>query len=751
MWDPVGQFAEYGFDLYFPYESLKSALVVSLLSTAVLVGLFEYLNRFTRRRYFSIWTVAWLFYALWLTLSIGDLGGYGGPFLAMAKQWCIGTTACFLIWGSVAFLEQKTPQRLFGFFMGFLLVWSYVGSYLLEDEFWTQLPLFTLMAFASELTAFSFFLVRHRKVYLGAGLLGFGFFAWGVYLGLFPFLSVAPHMVSALFFMSAVLQLFIAVSMIVLVLEEVRSANQSTLKELDINRSETALLKLRMDSTEARYRNLFDQASEGIVLVDGEDLRIIEANQTAARILGLDPQKNERVLLSSFFANSGVVDPPPQGRGREWFDCLAKAHRLNLVRKDGSAVPVEIGGSEVKLEQRVSYQIFIRELTERARLEQQLRQAEKLSALGQMISGVAHELNNPLAVIKGYLELVLARHQLGAQTRADLEKVAHESNRAAKLVSNFLTFAREQPVRRTNINLNEIIQRVVDLRQFELRNHGIATELRLDPALPITLADPDQLQQVFMNLISNSMQAIAAASKSGRIRITTSRVADLIVVKVEDDGPGVPAKSVAHMFEPFYTTKEVGTGTGLGLSIAHSILSEHQGRIFYERAELGGACFALELPIVLSSSPEIGHETATQTFSEVNSQEGGARILILDDEPAIAELLGEMLSLLGHTAVLANAPARALEILADQNFDLILSDFRMPEMNGQQFYEVVVSRMPAMASRFVFLTGDTVSEETQGFLRNSGALHIPKPFQLTTVENAVNRILERGPRQPVAP
>jgi len=743
MWDSVGQFAEYGFDLHFPYESLKSALVVSLLSTSVLVGLFHYLNRFTRRRYFSIWTAAWMFYAVWLTLCIGDNGGYAGPFLSMAKQWCVGTAACFLIWGSMSFLEQKSPQRLFGFFMGFLLVWSYVGSYLLEDEFWTQLPLFTLMAFASELTAFSFLLVRRKRDYLGAGLLGFGFFAWGVYLGVFPFLSVAPHMVSALFFISAVLQLFIAVSMIVLVLEEVRYDNQTTLRELALNKSETALLKLRVDSTEARYRNLFEQASEGIVLVDEGDFTIIEANQTALRVLGIDPTRTERLLLSTFFSTGVDKDVPPAGQGRNWFEYLLRTHRLNLVRKDGACVPVEVGGSEVQINNKVTFQIFIKELTERARLEQQLRQAEKLSALGQMISGVAHELNNPLAVIKGYLELILARHQLAPQTRSDLEKVAHESNRAAKLVRNFLTFAREQPVRRIQINFNELIQRVVDLRQFDFRNGGIQAELRLDPGLPETLADPDQLQQVLMNLISNSIHAVADGG-GGRIRISSSHDSALIEVRVEDSGKGVPAEVVGHLFEPFFTTKEVGTGTGLGLSIAHSILSEHQGRIYYERGSMGGACFVTELPIVQSVGHESSHDSDTQTLSNVNSREGSARILILDDEPAIAELLGEMLSLLGHTAVLANAPAKALQILEDQSFDLILSDFRMPEMNGQQFYEVVSSRFPEMASRFVFLTGDTVSEETQRFLKNSGALHIPKPFQLTTVEGAVNRILERG-------
>src|SRR5207244_10034446 len=189
--------------------------------------------------------------------------------------------------------------------------------------------------------------------------------------------------------------------------------------------------------------------------------------------------------------------PLPQ-TGPEWFAVICRHRNLNLVRRDGGITPTEADGAPISFEGRPAYQFFLRELTERARLEQQLRQAEKLSALGQMISGVAHELNNPLAEIKGYMELILRRDELSKQTRADLEKVAHESNRAAKLVSNFLSFAREQTVQRKMINLNDLIRDVLEMRKFDLRVAGTEVALELDPNLPATSADPDQLQQVLV-------------------------------------------------------------------------------------------------------------------------------------------------------------------------------------------------------------------------------------------------------------
>ena len=730
-----------GFDFDFPYEQLKSALTVSLLSVWVLVGLFFYLNRYTKRQYFSIWTAAWLFYALWLTLCISLRGERENSLLLMLKQWCVGTSAAFLLWGATRFLKLPTPQRLFGFFMAFLLVWSYIGAYHLEDPLWVELPIFVLIGLSSTLTGFCFLQMRTRRAYIGAGLLSVGFFLWGVYLGAYPFLQRSEQLVSGGFFISAVLQLFIAISMIILVLEEARAGAESARRELSSHKTETVLLRSKMDSTEVRYRTLFDHASEAIVLAAVSDLRILELNKAARRLLGL----NEGSLAGQFIHSFCPLSTATNGSA-DWFAAVSKERQVNVISRNGSLVRAEIAGSPIQLDGTDAYQLFFREVTERTRLEQQLRQAEKLSALGQMISGVAHELNNPLAVIKGYLELILSRHEIGPQTRTDLEKVAHESNRAAKLVNNFLSFAREQPANRSVSDINEIVRCVLDLRKFDLKAAGIEVVPILDPALPPTLVDRDQIQQILVNLVQNAMHAILETTRPGQLRISTQTAGTQIHILVEDNGPGVSAAALPHIFEPFFTTKAVGTGTGLGLSIAYSIMSDHQGRISYCPSALGGAGFLLELPIV--AGPGSGSERtaprADDFWARGTEDLPGAKILILDDEAAIAELLGEMLTLLGYTATLSNFPKQALELIKTNSFDLILSDFRMPNMNGQQFYEEVRKSNPAAADRIIFLTGDVVNEETQAFLKSIGNPHLSKPFQLAGVERAVKEVLRKS-------
>jgi len=188
----------------------------------------------------------------------------------------------------------------------------------------------------------------------------------------------------------------------------------------------------------------------------------------------------------------------------------------------------------------------------------------------------------------------------------------------------------------------------------------------------------------------------------------------------------------------------VGTGTGLGLSIAHSIMSEHKGRVFYETSSLGGAGFVLELPIVTATGPEQAPEQTTTIAPASNTANGRAgRILVLDDEKSIAEMLGEMLGILGHTPTLCHSAMHALELIEKHKFDLIISDFRMPGLNGQQFYELATQKYPRLATRIVFLTGDVVNEQTQGFLQSTGNPHLGKPFNLTRVKQIVADVLAR--------
>ncbi|HSH93439.1 MAG TPA: ATP-binding protein [Roseimicrobium sp.] len=736
--------SEIGLDLVFPPEYLRAALVISLLSVWVLVGLFYYLNRYTKRVYFSIWTAAWLFYALWLTLNMSVPVAVETPFVFMVKQWSVGTAAVFLLWGSAQFLNLRTQQSLLTLFMVFLFVWSYVGAYHLDDPLAIRLPIFGLLGSASLFTAWCYFKFRREQNYVGAGLLGFGFSLWGLYLIGHPFMQDSENLAAAGFFITAVIQLFIAVSMIILVLEEARNRTLQAMEQIRSHKSETDFLHSKVVAAEERYRSLFDQASEGIIITTTDDLRILELNQAAKRFLGISRLDNTIQPLHTFCEIAKSAKAPKTGS--EWYAFLRQRRQMSLVRRDGGATSVEVDGAIIKFEGRPAFQFFLREMTERAKLEQQLRQAEKLSALGQMISGVAHELNNPLAVIKGYVDLILSRHELKETTRADLEKVAQESNRAAKLVSNFLSFAREQPAHRSMADLNELVRRVTSLRQFNIRVAAVDLALELDPKLPQTLTDADQIQQVLLNLINNAIQAMLEAPLPRVLTIQSTIKDNLITLAVQDNGPGVPPDIIARIFEPFFTTKEVGTGTGLGLSIAHSILTDHQGRIFYENAPKGGARFVMEIPVqelpVAPAVPEKRETEAVDALPPIDPH--SVKILILDDEKSIAELLGEMLGLLGYQPTLSNSAPLALELVRDNDYDVILSDFRMPIMDGRQFYEQAVRLKPRLARRIIFLTGDVVNEDTLEFIESTGTLHLAKPFQLKRIEESVEKILRES-------
>jgi len=732
---------EIGLDLYFTREYLKAGVLVSLLSVWVLVGLFTYLNLYTKRRYFTIWTCAWLFYALWITLSFD--GDQPQPLRTMLEYCCIGVTAVFMLWGSQQFLGQQVRQRLLGLFILFLMIWGYFGAYYHHaDRLQTEVPFFSLLGLSSVVTAANFFRYRKQHGYIGATLLAVGFLVWAAYMTSYPFLENSDDLISIALFLSAAVQIFLAVSMIVLVLEEVRHTHHDALEQILSRDRERADLKTQVASTKERYQTLFDQANEAIIITQAEDFRIVELNRAAERLLGITREDAGRHSLTAFCQLKASEGPTPQ-TGAEWFQIICRQRPLNLVRKNGGIVPVEVDGARVDFDGCSSFQFYLREITERAQLEQQLRQAEKLSALGQMISGVAHELNNPLAVIKGYLELVLAHHTLDPKTRVDLQKAVHESNRAAKLVGNFLSFARNQPARREMVDFNKLVQDVVELRKFDLMVAGAELKLDLDASTPETAADPDQVQQLLVNLINNALHAMLDVSRRRTLKITTMKTPAAVRICVEDSGPGVPIELVGKIFEPFFTTKEVGTGTGLGLSIAHSIMTEHKGKILHQPSSLGGAAFILEFPFapIPTATSETTEIVCVKTPEPKTPQGDRGEILILDDEPSIAEMLSEMLEIIGYKATICHMPQRALELLNARRFDVIISDFRMPGMNGRQFFEAVQQKSPELATRIVFLTGDMVSDSTRMFLESVGNPYLAKPFHLANVRETIAKVM----------
>jgi PAS domain S-box-containing protein len=728
--------------LTIPQEYLRVGLLLSLVSVLVLVVLFFYLNSYTKRRYFAIWNVAWLCYAVWLALGLNFSHPDSTPLLGMVRQWCLDGATVFLLWGGVSFLEMAVSQRLVALFAGFLFTWSYVQFFYIADRFWGSFPPFLLIGMASIVVAAGFFKLRRTTCFVGAGLLALGFFLWGVFLTGYPWLAGNSQWLVAAFFVSGTLQLLIAVSMIVLVLEESHHSTLTAWEETQaaIAEKERENLAGRATFAVERYRALFEQAHDGILLVSAMDLRILDWNPAGKKLLGVAEQSDAARYVSDFIT---VAEGEQDER---WFQSIKQNSQVMIRQPDGKIVSVTLTASALELDGKKTYHLVLTELTEQTRLQTQLREAEKLSALGQLASGIAHEVNNPLAVMAAHLELILARQACDERTEADLRKVLKENDRAAALIKNFLTMAREQQnIARQPLDLNRIISEVAKNQQLAKGARPIRCTLQLDSHCPPINGDAGEVERVIINLFQNARQATAKIRETPHIKIVTRRKGELVQARIEDNGPGVPDSLVPRIFEPFFTTKDVGAGTGLGLSISRQIIIEHHGRIFYEPSLLGGAAFVLEFPLVqVNETDALAPSTETLSTEPCLTPAGRqcARILMIDDEEALAEMVCEFLNMSGHKAQFCDSAEEALGLMAKSEFDLILSDFRMPGLNGEQLYERALRQNPDLAKRVVFMTGDIIGAEARRFFATHDVPCLTKPCALPTIEQFINTHLD---------
>jgi len=369
---------------------------------------------------------------------------------------------------------------------------------------------------------------------------------------------------------------------------------------------------------------------------------------------------------------------------------------------------------------------------------QQLMQAEKMTALGELVAGVAHEINNPLASILGYSQLALAR-DLRPDVRRFLETSCSEAERAGKIVRNLLVFARKQPPEKKYLGLNGIIEKTLELKAYHLRTSMIEADTDLSPDLPMTMLDFHQIQQVLINLLNNAEQAMSGTGRGGRIRIATRRNGERIEARVSDTGPGVPFEVQSRIFEPFFTTKKEGEGTGLGLSMCYGIIQEHGGQIRVESRPGEGATIVLDLPIV--ERPPVAAEDSPSTNAAASSS---LRILVIDDEPSVQSLLVDLLTDAGHRVDTASDVPEALRKIATDDHDLIISDVRMPHGTGRDIHAAVVARWPRLARRIIFTTGDGASAETRQFIEETGNEVLLKPWNLGEIHAAIARAVGQG-------
>lgn len=374
-------------------------------------------------------------------------------------------------------------------------------------------------------------------------------------------------------------------------------------------------------------------------------------------------------------------------------------------------------------------------------LQQQLIQAAKMSAVGRMLSGMAHELNNPLTVIMGNTELAKRRLvAAGGDSReiALMENLHEQGDRCRKIVANLLQFARQEAPHLEAIKLNDVVEQALQLREYELKTRNIELIREFDPANTVFCADPNKIVQVTLNLLNNAHDAISESGRAGKIWVRTSTEAGQVRLEFSDNGTGL--REPERVFDPFYTTKDVGQGTGLGLSVCYGIVEEHYGSIRAENWEQG-ARFIILLPVGQPTALRQGKVQKEETMRPPQK----FKALVVDDEEPLVGMQTSFLADIGVEATGVCSGAEAIDYLQSHQVDLVISDVRMPgAVDGIKLYEWVGLNRPNLLKRFLFVSGDMIGMNVGDFFLKSTALRIQKPFVWDDYARLVQQMLRQG-------
>ena len=516
---------------------------------------------------------------------------------------------------------------------------------------------------------------------------------------------------------------------------------------------------------EVQLLSLIEWLEEGVLLFDEHgDLRVI--NSRFAQLSGLAPEDASQIssLEALIVRLSGQVAEPgifaerwrALARGEGAVGVREEIHLLQPVPRVLERAARSVLGSRGQKLGRIE---IYRDLTAQRVFQSKLLQTEKLAALGQMMTNVAHELSNPLTSILGYAQRLLLRGDLpkGAE---EAGQIFQEAERASTILKQLLVTARESPASRNRVALNEVVSRTMELQRFSLAAEKVRVELNLDPTLPHVIGDAGQLQQVLMNLMGNARQAIGQQGHGGTIWLSTRGTdRDRVLLEVRDDGPGIPKAILARIFDPFFTTKPAGIGTGLGLPIVLGIVREHGGQVNVSSPAQGGALFTLDFPAASAQQsgrtglPATGpglktaylpsrRIVASRSQPVTSAAPRRGRVLVVEDEPTVARLIGDVLEDDGFSVDVLLDGRRALKRAASESYDLVICDMKMPGLDGQHFYKTLVRTGNPLREKFLFVTGDVVAAQTQEFLERNSLPHVAKPFRMEELIEKVRDVLQ---------
>ena len=504
---------------------------------------------------------------------------------------------------------------------------------------------------------------------------------------------------------------------------------------------ENARLVELLSSGKREWEQTVDAFNQAICYVDDQGT-VRRANRVFAELIKLP--------VTALPGRAWVTLVPPS-----WVDPIAR-----LFTPEGSAAPVEVRSGDrpllvtaIPTGEPGAAVLLLEDQSEKRRLQDQLLQSEKMSAIGQLIAGVAHDLNNPLASVVGFSDLLGEAADVPPRLAEPLAVIRQEAERASAIVRNLLSFARRQEGERQLQSIRPILESTHQLLKNQLLAARIELTLTFEPGLPEVDVHANQIKQVFVNIINNAAQAIAsthakAGIGGGRIEIATRCEPDGLSVSISDNGPGIPEAVAQRVFEPFFSTKSEGEGTGLGLSICVGIVKEHGGSVSVDPGGAGsgrGATFTVELPTGVRTEPSPlarGAETEPAPAERVER----LRVLVVDDEPHILHYMQATLESWGHEVVLARDGSQALKRALMQPFDLIICDLRMPRLGGREMFHTLARMHPTVADRIIFATGDTVRGDTLQFLEELGRPFLQKPFKLDALRRVLAGVEKAGAR-----